>query len=385
MSSSLTIRTKLPHTGTSIFAVMTAMANRYDAINLAQGFPDFPPPGQLVEAVNKAMQEGHHQYAPLAGIPALRNAIARKCLDDYKVKVDADEEVTVTAGATYGLFTAFQALLHEGDEVLVFEPAYDSYVPGIQLAGAVPVFVELHAPDFRIDWEQVKKHINARTRAILINSPHNPSGTCWTDEDARELEKLLDGSDILVISDEVYEHITFDGIRHHSILQYDGLRSRGIAVFSFGKTYHNTGWKMGYVVAPPEITHAFRTVHQFLLFSVNHPMQHALAEFLQESPQHHRELPAFYQVKRDLFLSLIEPSRFTFSPAKGTYFQLLDYTNISDKSDTEMAEFLTREHGVASIPLSPFYKSGSQDKVLRFCFAKSDDTLQKAAALLCKI
>ncbi len=385
MSSSLTIRTKLPHTGTSIFAVMTAMANRYDAINLAQGFPDFPPPGQLVEAVNKAMQEGHHQYAPLAGIPALRNAIAQKCLDDYKVKVDADEEVTVTAGATYGLFTAFQALLHEGDEVLVFEPAYDSYVPGIQLAGAEPVFVELHAPDFRIDWEQVKKHINARTRAILINSPHNPSGTCWTDEDARELEKLLDGSDILVISDEVYEHITFDGIRHHSILQYDGLRSRGIAVFSFGKTYHNTGWKMGYVVAPPEITHAFRTVHQFLLFSVNHPMQHALAEFLQESPQHHRELPAFYQAKRDLFLSLIEPSRFTFSPAKGTYFQLLDYTNISDKSDTEMAEFLTREHGVASIPLSPFYKSGSQDKVLRFCFAKSDDTLQKAAELLCKI
>lgn len=385
MSSSLTIRTKLPHTGTSIFAVMTAMANRYDAINLAQGFPDFPPPGQLVEAVNKAMQEGHHQYAPLAGIPALRNAIARKCLDDYKVKVDADEEVTVTAGATYGLFTAFQALLHEGDEVLVFEPAYDSYVPGIQLAGAVPVFVELHAPDFRIDWEQVKKHINARTRAILINSPHNPSGTCWTDEDARELEKLLDGSDILVISDEVYEHITFDGIRHHSILQYDGLRSRGIAVFSFGKTYHNTGWKMGYVVAPPEITHAFRTVHQFLLFSVNHAMQHALAEFLRDTPQHHRELPAFYQVKRDLFLSLIEPSRFTFSPAKGTYFQLLDYTNISDKSDTEMAEFLTREHGVASIPLSPFYKSGSQDKVLRFCFAKSDDTLQKAAELLCKI
>lgn len=385
MSSSLTIRTKLPHTGTSIFAVMTAMANRYDAINLAQGFPDFPPPGQLVEAVNKAMQEGHHQYAPLAGIPALRNAIARKCLDDYKVKVDADEEVTVTAGATYGLFTAFQALLHEGDEVLVFEPAYDSYVPGIQLAGAVPVFVELHAPDFRIDWEQVKKHINARTRAILINSPHNPSGTCWTDEDARELEKLLDGSDILVISDEVYEHITFDGIRHHSILQYDGLRSRGIAVFSFGKTYHNTGWKMGYVVAPPEITHAFRTVHQFLLFSVNHAMQHALAEFLRDTPQHHRELPAFYQVKRDLFLSLIEPSRFTFSPAKGTYFQLLDYTTISDKSDTEMAEFLTREHGVASIPLSPFYKSGSQDKVLRFCFAKSDDTLQKAAALLCKI
>lgn len=385
MSSSLTIRTKLPHTGTSIFAVMTAMANRYDAINLAQGFPDFPPPGQLVEAVNKAMQEGHHQYAPLAGIPALRNAIAQKCLDDYKVKVDADEEVTVTAGATYGLFTAFQALLHEGDEVLVFEPAYDSYVPGIQLAGAVPVFVELHAPDFRIDWEQVKKHINARTRAILINSPHNPSGTCWTDEDARELEKLLDGSDILVISDEVYEHITFDGIRHHSILQYDGLRSRGIAVFSFGKTYHNTGWKMGYVVAPPEITHAFRTVHQFLLFSVNHAMQHALAEFLRDTPQHHRELPAFYQVKRDLFLSLIEPSRFTFSPAKGTYFQLLDYTTISDKSDTEMAEFLTREHGVASIPLSPFYKSGSQDKVLRFCFAKSDDTLQKAAELLCKI
>lgn len=385
MSSSLTIRTKLPHTGTSIFAVMTAMANRYDAINLAQGFPDFPPPGQLVEAVNKAMQEGHHQYAPLAGIPALRNAIAQKCLDDYKVKVDADEEVTVTAGATYGLFTAFQALLHEGDEVLVFEPAYDSYVPGIQLAGAVPVFVELHAPDFRIDWEQVKKHINARTRAILINSPHNPSGTCWTDEDARELEKLLDGSDILVISDEVYEHITFDGIRHHSILQYDGLRSRGIAVFSFGKTYHNTGWKMGYVVAPPEITHAFRTVHQFLLFSVNHAMQHALAEFLRDTPQHHRELPAFYQVKRDLFLSLIEPSRFTFSPAKGTYFQLLDYTTISDESDTEMAEFLTREHGVASIPLSPFYKSGSQDKVLRFCFAKSDDTLQKAAELLCKI
>lgn len=385
MSSSLTIRTKLPHTGTSIFAVMTAMANRYDALNLAQGFPDFPPPDELVKAVHKAMQDGHHQYAPLAGIPVLRNAIAQKCLEDYKVNVDADEEVTVTAGATYGLFTALQAFLHEGDEVLVFEPAYDSYVPGIQLAGAVPVFVELHAPDFMIDWEQVKKHINARTRAILINSPHNPSGTCWTDEDARELEKLLDGSDIIVISDEVYEHITFDGIRHHSILQYEGLRSRGIAVFSFGKTYHNTGWKMGYVVAPPEISHAFRSVHQFLLFSVSHPMQHALATFLQENPQHHRELPAFYQAKRDLFLELIEPSRFTFSPAKGTYFQLLDYASISDKSDTEMAELLTREKGVAAIPLSPFYKNGSQDKVLRFCFAKSDVTLEKAAALLCKI
>jgi len=385
MDSDLAIRSKLPSSGLSIFAVMTAMANKHGAINLAQGFPDFPPPAELVNAASHAMANGYNQYAPMVGIPKLREALAVKAKDLYDCEVNPETEVTITAGATYGLFTTFQAFLNEDDEVIVFEPAYDCYVPGIRLTGAKPVFIELKAPDFRIDWEQVKKKINGRTKAILINTPHNPSGTCWTESDAIELSKIVEERDILIISDEVYEHITFDNFEHLSILKYPKLRERGIAVFSFGKTYHNTGWKTGHVIAPEQLTTEFRKVHQYLQFSVSHPMQHATAEYLTSYPEHHLELPAFYQQKRDLFLNLIESSKFTYKPSTGTYFQLLDYSGISDKKDTDMAELLTKEHGIASIPLSPFYKSGSNDKVLRFCFAKEDETLKKAADILCKI
>ncbi|HPE96508.1 MAG: aminotransferase class I/II-fold pyridoxal phosphate-dependent enzyme [Chitinophagales bacterium] len=385
MQSPIIIRSKLPNTGISIFARMTALANQHGAINLAQGFPDFPPPKRLVSLVADAMRKGHNQYAPMPGVPDLREAIADKTKDTYKCKVDAEKEVTVTAGATYGLFAAFQALLHEGDEVLVFEPAYDSYVPGIQLAGAEPVFVELHAPDYSIDWEGVKKKINARTRAILINTPHNPSGTCWTKNDLLQLEKIVVGTDIIVISDEVYEHITFDDGRHESVLRYPKLAQQSIVISSFGKTYHNTGWKMGYVIANESITKEFRAVHQFLVFSVNTPMQYAVAQFIREAPEHFQDLPQFYQRKRDFFLEAVKDSRFSFTPASGTYFQLLDYSAISDEQDTVFAERITAEFGVAAIPLSPFYRGPVGDRVLRFCFAKSEKTLEKAAAILCRI
>ena len=384
MHSPYTLRSKLPHS-ISIFARMTALANEVGAVNLAQGFPDFPPPQQLVNLVAKAMRSGHNQYAPMAGVPELRAAIAHKTKALYNAEVNPDTEITISAGATYGLFAAFQALLHEGDEVLIFEPAYDSYIPGIQLAGAEPVFIALHAPDYRIDWEGVKKKINRRTRAIVLNTPHNPSGSCWKKTDMQQLEKLVEGSDILIISDEVYEHITFGGVRHESVLRYPKLAARSIVISSFGKTYHNTGWKMGYVIAPEGITREFRNVHQYLLFSVNTPMQYALAEFLTAEPQHYLELPAFYEKKRDTFLKLLTGSRFTWQPATGTYFQLLDYSAISDKDDMSFATQLATEYKVAAIPLSPFYRNGQEDRVLRFCFAKSDTILKKAADILCKI
>jgi methionine aminotransferase len=384
MQSLVNIRSKLPH-NISIFARMTALAKEVGAVNLAQGFPDFPPPKRLITLTAEAMRKGHNQYAPMAGVPELRKAIAQKTKSLYKAMVDPETEVTITAGATYGLFTAFQALLHEGDEVLIFEPAYDCYVPGIKLAGAEPVFIELHAPDYSIDWEAVKKKINVRTRAILLNTPHNPSGTCWRESDMLQLEKIVEGSDILLISDEVYEHITFGGIRHESVLRYPALAERSIVVSSFGKTYHNTGWKMGYVIAPEAITREFRNVHQFLLFSVSTPMQYALAAFLEEDPEHYLNLPVFYAEKRDHFLHLIADSRFTWKPAAGTYFQLLDYSKVSDLSDMEFADQLARKYKLAAIPLSPFYRNPSSDKVLRFCFAKSDKILKKAANILCKI
>jgi methionine aminotransferase len=384
MQSPLVLRSKLQH-NLSIFARMTALANEVGAINLAQGFPDFPPPAALANLVAQAIQDGHNQYAPMAGVPELRRAIARKTLELYHAEADPDTDITITAGATYGLFTAFQALLHEGDEVLIFEPAYDSYIPGIQLAGAEPVFIALQAPDYSIDWESVKKNINSRTRAIVINTPHNPSGSCWKPADMLQLEKLVEGSDIIIISDEVYEHITFGGVRHESVLRYPKLAARSIVVASFGKTYHNTGWKMGYVIAPEAITREFRNVHQYLLFSVNTPMQHALAAYITAEPNHYLELPAFYEQKRNTFLELLEGSRFTWQPAAGTYFQILDYSAISDKDDLTFALQLARDYKIAAIPLSPFYRNGQEDKVLRFCFAKSDTILKKAAEILCKI
>jgi methionine aminotransferase len=385
MATSLHLRSKLPLTGTSIFARMTALANECGAVNLAQGFPDFPTPEGLQAGVTKAMSDGHNQYAPMPGVPLLRQAIAQKIQLTYGVLADWETDITVTPGATYGLFAAFQALLHPGDEVIVFEPAYDSYVPGIRLAGAEPVFIALHAPDYSIDWQVVKKKINHKTKAILLNTPHNPSGTCWTAADMLQLAQLVSGTDILVISDEVYEHITFEGRRHESVLYYPALAERSMVISSFGKTYHNTGWKMGYVVAPPAMMQEFRKVHQFLVFSVNTPMQYALAQFIAESPAHYQELPAFYESKRNRFLELLHGSRFSWKPASGTYFQLLDYSAISDMDDMTFAEHLTREFKVAAIPLSPFYRGPVNDRVLRFCFAKSDETLEKAATILCKI
>lgn len=377
--------TALPDVGVSIFARMTALAQRHGAINLAQGFPDFSPPERLQHCVTEAMQAGHHQYAPMPGVPALRQAIARQIQNLYGMEVDAEEEVTVTAGATYGLFAVFQALLQAGDEVIVFEPAYDSYVPGIRLAGATPVFVPLQFPDYSIDWNAVKNAVGKRTRALVMNTPHNPSGTCWTDADYLALQELTAGTQLLVISDEVYAPISFDGRRNDSVLRYPELANRSIVVSSFGKMYHNTGWKMGYIAASAVLTRAIRAVHQFILFSVNTPQQHALAAYMEAYPEHVQELSAFYQQKRDTFLQLIEGSRFSWKPASGTYFQLLDYSQISLKADLAFAEELTSQFGVAAIPLSPFYHSPENQQVLRFCFAKSEETLRKAADILCKI
>jgi len=379
-----TIRTKLPNTGLSIFSSMTALANKHQAINLAQGFPDFPPSQKLIELVHHYMRQGMNQYAPMPGVMPLREAIAEKTGEIYGLHPDPETEITVVPGATYGLYASFQALLHEGDEVIVFEPAYDSYVPGITMAGGVPVYVQLQAPDYKINWDSVKKRINARTRAIVLNSPQNPSGTVLKSADLQQLAKLVKDTDIVIISDEVYEHIIFDGQRHEGVLHYPELARRSIVIASFGKTFHNTGWKTGYIIAPRELTKELRAVHQFMLFSVHTPSQYALADFLKDRNQY-TALPEFYQQKRDLFIRLLQGSRFKWKPAAGTYFQLLDYGAVSNKKDADFAVELTEKYKVASIPLSPFYHNTIPGTLLRFCFAKSQTTLEQAAAILQKI
>ncbi|TAH41795.1 MAG: aminotransferase class I/II-fold pyridoxal phosphate-dependent enzyme [Bacteroidetes bacterium] len=378
-----TIKSKLPGVGTTIFSVMTALANEHKAINLSQGFPDFESPADLIELVHGYMKQGMNQYAPMQGLLSLREQVSEKTKNLYGVEYDPESEINITSGGTQALYTAITAMIRDGDEVIVLEPAYDCYIPAIQLAGGVPVCIPLSGPEFKIDWNTVRKAMTFRTRMILINTPHNPAGTIFTANDFLELERITKGTEVIVLSDEVYEHIIFDGKKHESAISYPGLRERSFVVFSFGKTYHTTGWKMGYCFAPVNLMAEFRKVHQFVVFTSNTPIQYALADYLKNKS--YLELPDFFQKKRDYFLELISASRFTFTPSQGTYFQLLDYSAITKEKDTNFAKRLTKEYGVASIPLSVFYQKAPDTKLLRFCFAKKDETLEKAADLICKV
>jgi methionine aminotransferase len=376
------LESKLPGVGTTIFTVMSRLAEECDAINLSQGYPDFQPPAALLERVNYHLQAGHNQYPPMTGVQALREQIAAKIAELYGVQPDATTEITVTSGATEALFCAIHAVVRPGDEVIVFDPAYDSYDPAITLAGATTIHLPLSLPNFEIDWDRLAGALSNRTRLIIINSPHNPSGALLTRSDLERLADHLRPYDVFVLSDEVYEHIVFDGHRHASVLANEELAARSFAVFSFGKTYHATGWKVGYCVAPAELSEEFRRVHQFNTFTTVTPLQHALADYLAECPEHYRGLPAFYQEKRDLFLDLFRDSKLTFSPSRGTYFQLAEYSAVSDLPDTEFARWLTEERGVAVIPISAFYKEPPEARYIRFCFAKESDTLREAARRL---
>lgn len=376
---------KLPGKGTNIFTVMSKMAHDHGAINLAQGFPDFDGPQALRERVTHHIAHGHNQYAPLSGVPELREQIAVKVLDLYNHEVDPDFEVAVTPGATEAIFCAITAVVHPGDEVIVFDPAYDTYEPGVTLNGGVTRHIALRYPDFSIDWQQVRDTITDRTRLIILNTPHNPTGTIWNAQDIQHLREAISGRNIHLISDEVYEHISFDGEQHLSLLRYPDLAAKTFVISSFGKTYHVTGWRIGYCIAPRSLMDEFLRIHQFINFSTNAPLQYAIADFLKECPQHHRELGSFYQHKRDLFLELMATSRFRMIPSAGTYFQLADYSEISTEPDTEFTSRLTREHKVAAIPVSVFYKSTPDQRVIRFCFAKHDDTLREAVKKLANL
>jgi len=380
----MNIQSKLPDVGITIFTIMSKLAADHDAVNLSQGFPDFDPLPELVDLVGQAMRAGINQYAPMQGLPDLRRQIAQKVKALYGASIDPDNEVTVTSGATEALFAAITAVVHPGDEVIVIEPAFDSYVPAIQLNQGVPVFVPMTFPGYDIDWDRVEDAISERTRLILINSPHNPTGTALNADDIIALQSIVARHDLFILSDEVYEHILFDHRRHESMLRYPDLAAKSFVVSSFGKTYHTTGWKIGYCVAPPQLSLEFQKVHQFLTFASNTPIQHAYAQFMQRSDLH-LQLSAFYQQKRDLFLKLMENSRFTPLPCAGTYFQIMDYTAITGEPDIDFARRLTTAHGVAAIPPSVFYHDRRDHKVLRFCFAKQDHTLARAAEVLCKI
>ena len=379
-----TVKSKLPKTGTTIFTVMTALANEHQAINLAQGFPDFECSPKLIELVNHYMKAGHNQYAPMPGVMKLREAIAEKTQQLYSAIYDPDKEITITPGGTHALYAAISAFVGDGDEVIIIEPCYDSYLPAIQLNGARAVFAELKYPNYKVDWDEVKKLVNYRTKMIIINTPHNPTGTTLSAQDMQRLEKIVKNSEIIVLSDEVYEHIIFDGVEHQSVARYPKLAERSIIVSSFGKTYHTTGWKMGYVLAPGNLMAEFRKVHQFMCFSANTPIQYALADFMNDKAAY-MELSAFYQQKRDYFQKLLKGSKFKILPCEGSYFQLLNYSKITQEKDTDFAVRLTREHKVASIPTSVFYHKNIDNHVLRFCFAKQNETLEKAAEKLLKI
>ncbi|HRH66341.1 MAG TPA: methionine aminotransferase [Bacteroidia bacterium] len=377
------IKSKLPKAGTTIFTVMSALANEQKAINLSQGFPNFEASEELIALVNQYMKKGFNQYAPMQGILPLRERIAEKAETLYGARYHPDTEITITSGGTQAIYTAITSMIREGDEVVVLEPAYDSYVPAIELAGGVPVYVALKFPEYTVDWNAVKKVISQRTKMILINTPHNPAGTVWTQNDMKELEKITSRSEITIVSDEVYEHILFDGLQHESVMRYPKLAERSFVVFSFGKTYHTTGWKMGYCLAPEKLMTEFRRIHQFVVFSSNTPIQYALADFMEN--RNYLELPKFFQEKRDYFLSLIKGSRFKFKPAAGSYFQLLDYSAITREKDSDFAVRLTKQHKVASIPISSFYHEPIDNKLLRFCFAKTNETLEIAAERLRKV
>lgn len=381
MSSLQGIRSKLPSSGISIFSVMTRLANEHGAINLSQGFPDFDCAPELVDDVARYMHEGYNQYAPMPGVTALREALAMKIERLYGRRYDPATEITVTSGATQGVYTAITALVHPGDEVLLFQPVYDSYVPSVELSGGVPRFVTLRFPEYRIDWDEVRRAISPRTRVIMLNSPHNPTGMMWTRDDVTELARVLEHTDAIVVADEVYEHITFDGNRHESLARYPAVAERAVVVSSFGKTYHTTGWKVGYCAAPAELTAEIQRVHQWIVFAVNGAIQMAYADAVRRDPAC-SAVTALYQRKRDGFLRLIAGSSFRPLTSRGTYFQILDYSAISRERDTDFALRLIQEHGVAAIPISPFLYGEEPGPVLRFCFAKRDDTLERAAERL---
>src|SRR5450830_636987 len=372
-----TLSTKLPDVGTTIFTVMSALAAEKGAVNLGQGFPDFDCDPLLIDVVTDAMKQGLNQYPPMIGVLVLRDAIALKIKALYGRDYNPASEITITAGATQAIITIILAVVHAGDEVIVLEPCYDSYVPNIDLAGGVPVRVPLTPGTFRPDFDKIAAAITAKTRAIIINSPHNPSGTVWTAADMLRLQEILAPTNVLLIRDEVYEHMVFDGQQHHSAARFPGLVARAFIVSSFGKTYHVTGWKIGYVAAPAAFTTEFRKVHQFNVFSVNTPMQYGLAAYM-ANPKPYVELPAFYQRKRDLFSDGLQGTRFRLLPSEGTYFQCVDISKVSDLSEAEFCLWLTAEIGVAAIPLSAFYGNGFDQRVVRFCFAKKDDTLNAA-------
>jgi len=378
------LKSKLPNTEQSIFATMSKLAAGHQAINLSQGFPDFDISGELIERVHYYMKAGFNQYAPMPGTERLRQAISTKVLKDHGVTYDPDSEINITAGATQALYTAISAFVRDEDEVIIFEPAYDAYAPAVRLNGGNAKFVQMDLPDYTINWSHVAKLMTNRTKMIIINTPHNPTGSLINEEDMTQLERMTNNSDIVILSDEVYEHLIFDGLQHQSVCRFPELARRSLVVGSFGKTFHATGWKMGYVLAPENLMKEFRKVHQWVVFAVNTPIQMALADLLQDD-KNYKNLPAFFQQKRDFFLDLIKNSRFRPVPCKGTYFQCLDYSAVSDENDLDFARRLTIDHKIASIPLSPFYMNSRDDKILRFCFAKKDETLVQAAKILCKI
>jgi methionine aminotransferase len=379
-----TMPSRLPKTGTTIFTVMSALAAEHGAVNLGQGFPDFDCDPRLVEAVGDAMRQGLNQYPPMAGVPALREAVAGKIASMYGHAYDPGTEITITAGATQAILSAILALVHPGDEVIVLDPCYDSYDPNIELAGAVPVHVPLVPGTFEPDFERIAAALNPRTRAIVINSPHNPSATVWSRAHMERLAELLRPTDTLVISDEVYEHMVFDGAEHQSVARFPELAARSVLVSSFGKTYHVTGWKVGYVAAPAALTAEFRKVHQFNVFTVNTPVQHGLARYMGEAP-HHLALPAFYQAKRDLFRAGLARTRLKPLVSAGSFFQCVDYSAVSDLPEADFCRWLTVEKGVAAIPLAAFYADGYEQRIARFCFAKKDETLRLALDRLAQL
>jgi len=379
-----TIQTKLPGTGTSIFAVMSQMAAEHQAVNLSQGFPDFPVSEELIARVNHYMKVGMNQYAPMQGVKPLRQAVSKMFADKYGITYHPDKEINITAGATQALFTAISAFIKEGDEAIIFEPAYDCYAPAVILNGGLVKYSRLQFPDFSINWDELPRMINHRTRMIIINSPQNPTGSVLSREDMERLERITRGTDIIVLSDEVYEHLIFDQLEHQSACLFPDLASRTLVNGSFGKTFHATGWKTGFVLAPEKLMTEFRKVHQFVVFTSHTPVQYALADFI-GNKENYLHLGAFYQKKRDLFTRGLKASRFKVLPAHGTYFQLLDYSNISDKSEMEFARWLVKEHKIAAIPIAPFYQNHDEHKVLRFCFAKKEKTIREATKILSDI
>lgn len=375
---------KLPEVKTTIFTVMGKLAKQYNAINLSQGFPDFECDPKLIELVTKAMKNGYNQYAPMQGILDLREQIAKKINALYNINYNPETEITITAGATQAIFTIISTFIHHGDEVIIFKPAYDCYEPAIELNKGKSILIQLEAPNYAVHWNKVKQHINSRTKMIIINTPHNPSGSVWSKQDMIQLEALVKDTNIIVLSDEVYEHIIFGEEFHQSVCMFPYLKERSFVVASFGKTFHTTGWKMGYCVGPAELMYEFRKVHQFNVFCANHPMQIAFAAYL-KNPQNYLSINSLYQEKRDFFLNAIKDSRFKYIPSSGTYFQLLDYSTITNEGDIKFAQRLVTENRIAAIPISVFNTNLIDNKVLRFCFAKKKETLEKAAEILCEI